>query len=154
MKGVINTGPLIKLAQIKRLNLLIELYDELVAPLKVKEELKYPIEAVNFLNEKVNLRSVDKNLAKKWSKKLKIEEADVEVFLVYKDTNADEMIFANKKAEKRIGKYGYVRDIIYIKNLAEEKGIFTRQDSKSYLEDLKRIKYRPKDVEKELKKYS
>lgn len=89
MRAVINTGPLIKLAQIKRLELLKELYEEIYAPQKVKDELRFPVEATDFLNKNIKIWSVTKEDVIELSRKLDVEEGESEVFILYRDIVAD-----------------------------------------------------------------
>lgn len=151
MKVVTNTGPLIKLTEIGRLNLLTKLYDKLYAPVCVKRELLYPDAAVKFLANHVDVREVVPSA--ELIDALGLEGCDIEVYLLYRDVVADEMLFANRDAKRKLGNYGKTRDVIELKNLAEEMGLFSREDSKTFLLDLKRIQYMPHDVDKELRKY-
>ena len=143
---------MIKLAEIDKLGILTKLYDTLYAPTCVKRELHFPSAAVKFLSEHVEVRDVSP-LTPPPKYVSGVETCDMDVYLVYCDVDADEMLFADRRAKNRLGNLGKARDIIELKDLAEKKGVFNRQDSKNFLQALKEIKYRPHVVDAELRNY-
>jgi predicted nucleic acid-binding protein len=153
MRVVVDTSPYIILCKIDRLRLLQQLYDVIYSTGGVKQELLFPEKAVNFLNDNCTIIDVDDVERCRLSSELNLDGAEVEVFMAYLQLHADEMLFANKRAKQRIGKSGNVRDVIELKDLAEESGVYTRRDSKEFLEALKALGYRQKAVEKELDAY-
>jgi len=148
MKAVTDTGPLIILAKMDRLSLLMQLYGRLYAPTCVKKELIFPQKAIDFLDTYVEVRDVYPD--HQFVEAIGIEGCDIGVYSLYREIGADEMLFVNKKAEYRLGRYGKVRDVMNLKDIAEEKGVFSKDDSRAFLTDLKNLGYKPRLVDKEL----
>lgn len=75
------------------------------------------------------------------------DRADVEVFVTYKFfTKTDEMLFANKGAKESLSKYGRVRELFELYELAEKHGLFTRRDTIKFIDDLIKVNYRASDL--------
>ncbi len=150
MKAIVDSSALIWLNKINRLELLKNLYDKLIAPPGVFDELIYPLEVLKFANRfvsKLDIRGVENKyhkLVNEYMTKFKwYEMADVEVFVTYKFfSKADEMVFANKDAKERLGRYGKVRELAELYELAELRRVFNRKDSVKFLNDLINIGYR------------
>jgi len=81
--------------------------------------------------------------------------ADIEVLITHKFySDADEMLFANKEAEVKLGRHGQVRDIANLYEIAEEKGMFARKDSLKYLNELLAVNFRRPYVQELIRKLS
>ena len=158
MRCVVDTSAVSWLGRIERLDLFREIYKTIYAPERVLEELEphkstkefvsRNIIPITFNSEKEQRRFY--SLVRRWSKKVSLEDiADIQVFIGYKFfTDADEALYANKEAEAKLSRYGNVRDIYSLYELAEERRIFTRKDSISYLESLLTLEppYQPKII--------
>lgn len=143
MDCVIDTSAVSWIERIGRLDLLGQVYKKIYAPSKVIEELYNHIPTQKFIEERIDIvdfknekgkRRFDK-LVKRWSRKIDFKDiADIEVFIAYKFfTDADEAVYANKNAEYKLSKYGRIRDIANIYELAQDKGIFNANESINYL---------------------
>ena len=161
MKCVINTSPPSWLEKVGRLELLAQVYSEIYAPPLVLKQLEshYPTKEFIKSNVKpiifseIELKKFNK-LVDRWFRKLNLDDkGEVEVFVAYKYfLDVDEMLFANKDAEGKFRDHGKVRDILSIYELAEAKGLFTREDSYRYLESFLELNppYRPSVVKRHL----
>ncbi|HIH51144.1 MAG TPA: hypothetical protein HA282_02255 [Nanoarchaeota archaeon] len=157
MKCVIDTSPPSWLEKVGRLELLTQIYSEIYAPPLVLKQLEshYPTREFIKSNVKpiifseIELKKFNK-LVDRWFRKLNLDDkGEVEVFVAYRYfLDVEEMLFANKGAERAFRELGRVRDIYMIYELAEERGIFTRKDSIEYLESLLNSNppYRSKEV--------
>jgi predicted nucleic acid-binding protein len=152
MKVVSNTSPVIWLDKIGRLDLLRDLYDTIyTSPGTLSEIVTFPQVDQTFVQNNFFVpqaviqekRRFDK-LVRRWCRKLKLGDvADIEVLITQKFyCDADEMLFANKEAEFKLGKHGQVRDIANLYEIAEEKGVFERKDSLKYLNELLAANFR------------
>lgn len=148
------------LAKLGYLHLLKTLYENIYAPpgvyrqckdnkyfIEIKENILQPIKL-----EKFNLKRFYK-LARRWYRKLKLDDiVDAEVFIAHNFYDyGDEMLFANKDAEYKLGKYGNIRDIMFLYRLAEDYKIFNRNDSIKYLNSLIEIGFRTKIIKEHLR---
>lgn len=52
------------------------------------------------------------------------------------------MLFANKDAKERLKRYGRVRELVELYELAEQKKVFNRKDSLNFIDDLLKVGYR------------
>jgi predicted nucleic acid-binding protein len=154
MKAVVDTSAIIWLNKIDRLDLLQEIYDKLIAPPAVFDELRYPVEVLKFANRhiaKLDLSEIERkyeNLVRKYMSRFRwSDRADIEVFVTYKFfTKTDEMLFANKGAKESLSKYGHVRELFELYQLAEKYGLFTRRDTIRFIDDLIKVNYRVPDL--------
>lgn len=150
MKAVVDTSVIIWLNKINRLELLSKLYDKLIAPPTVFDELRYPAEALKFANRyivKLDLSEIEQkyeNLVRKYMTGFKWkDQTDIEVFVTYKFfSKTDEMLFANKGAKEKLSQYGNVRELAELYQLAENLKVFTRKDSLKFIDDLIKLEYR------------
>jgi hypothetical protein len=152
MKAVLDTSPVIWLNKINSLDLLAQTYEGIYTTPEVKREIKtFPAISLDFidqLNIPSDLMTDEKRfnkLVRRWMRKLKLQDrADIEVLIAYKffAGDADEMLFANKDAEFKLGPYGSVRDLANFYEVAESRSIFSRADSITYLEKLAHEGYR------------
>lgn len=162
MKVVCNTSPIIWLRRVGRLDLLPKLYETIYTTPKVLEELTTFRVNEEFVRQYLQIPpavtgdlSRFHRLVKRSKRKLDLRDvADVEVFVTYSTfTDAEEMLFANKGAETKIGSRSIagrtvrVRDISHLYVIAEEKKVFDREASINYLESLLRINYRRPYIE-------
>ncbi len=159
MKCVINTSPPSWIEKIGRLELLTQIYSEIYAPPLVLKQLEPHNPTREFLRNnikpiifsEIELEKFNK-LVDRWFNKLRLNDrGEVEVFVAYKYfLNVDEMLFANKDAERKFKEYGNTRDISSLYELAESKGLYTKEDSRRFLEDLLNLvpPYRPKVIKK------
>ncbi len=164
MECVIDTSSLSWLAGIGHLGLLERVYDLIIAPPGVLTQLKDHYQTKEFIQRKVTpLRFEEEReqrrfyrLSRRWKKKVDIEDiVDAEVFVAYRFfTEANEALYANKDAARRFSAYGRVRDIANLHEIAEKKGLFTREESIQYLHSLLQTKppYRQKYVTQVLTK--
>jgi len=145
MKCVTNTPPFVWLNRIGMLDLVFDVYDTVYTTPEVKKELGYFAVPSPLIDALVIPPEVGANprrfnrLVRRWKRKLSLDDlADVEVFVSYRQfSDADEMLFANKEAEHKFSVAGgKVRDIANLFEPAEEKGLFTREDSLRYLNAL------------------
>ena len=164
MKVVSNTSPVIWLNKIGRLSLISAVYDTVyTSPGTLNEISTFPQVDKEYIQSNFVIppavtqekRRFDK-LVRRWSRKLKLGDvADIEVLithLFYSD--ADEMLFANKEAEAKLGMHGPVRDIANLYEIAEEKGVFERKESLKYLNELLAVNFRRQYVQELIRKLS
>lgn len=154
MKAVVDTSAVIWLNKINRLELLTKLYGKLIAPPAVFDELRYPVEVLKFANRyiaKLDLSDIEQKYEKLVGKYMSefgwSDRADIEVFVTYRFfTKTDEMLFANKGAKERLSRYGQVRELFELYELAEKRGLFGRKDSIKFINDLMKVNYRVPDL--------
>ncbi len=151
MKCVLDTSPIVWLSKAGRLDLVSKVYDALYTSPSVKHELNAFSLPSDFIDELIIPNEIEEEpnrfnrLVRRWKRKLDLQDtADVEVYVTYAlYSNADEMLFANKEAEQKLKRRGAkVRDIADLYELAEERGIFSRDDSFEYLTTLLKIEFR------------
>lgn len=156
---IIDTSAISWMERIGKLDLLSQIYTGIYAPQGVLEQLKSHRPTLNFVKSYVKPvyfrndkeRKNFEKLIKRWSKKVELDDiVDLQVFISYKFfTNTNEVLYANKGAEENFSRYlesnEKIRDICQLYEIAEEKSIFTRDDSIAYLEAFLRIDrpYRP-----------
>lgn len=158
MKTVVDTSAILGLYGIGRLELLNNLYDKLISPPGVFAQILYPKEVAEFMQkhvsnvwkENIDMYNFDSLIGKyrkelNWEGKKK-DPIDLQVYVTYVLTNADEMLFANKGAKNRFGKHGNVRELADLYRLAEEKRLFNREKSISFIEALIESGYRADDL--------
>jgi len=152
---VTNTSPISWLERVGRLDLLISVYDEIYAPPLVFNQLEPHYPTRDFVSQYLGPVVLSgrettrfSELVDKWFHRLNLDDkGEIEVFVAYRYfLDVDEMLFANKDAERTFRHYGNVRDIVDLYKLAERKNIFSREDSKQYIDDLLRFGYRRKDL--------
>lgn len=145
MKAVVDTSAVIWLNKINRLELLTKLYGKLIATPAVFDELRYPVEVLKFANRYI--AKLDLLVGKYMSEFGWSDRADIEVFVTYRFfTKTDEMLFANKGAKERLSRYGQVRELFELYELAEKRGLFGRKDSIKFINDLMKVNYRVPDL--------
>src|SRR3989344_4075413 len=158
MEYVIDTSSLSWIERIGKLDLLIQLYESIYAPPGVYRELSTHIPTKKFVEEHVKpitfrdekeRRKFDR-LVKRWTKKVDLEDVtDIQVFVGYRYfSEANEALYANKRAEDKLIRYGNVRDIGRLFELAEAQNLFTRADTREFLECFLKLNcpYRPKYI--------
>lgn len=154
MKAVVDTSAVIWLNKINRLELLTKLYGKLIAPPAVFDELRYPVEVLKFANRyivKLDLSGIEQKYEKLVGKYMSefgwSDRADIEVFVTYRFfTKTDGMLFANKGAKEMLGRYGQVRELFELYELAEKRGLFGRKYSIKFINDLMKVNYRVPDL--------
>lgn len=157
MRCVTDTGPSVWLDKVGYLDVLPDLYDIIFVPESVFRELSnlnkkhyFKDEALNFVEKNFTSIKLDKDekrrshrLAKRWTRKYDADETDAQVFIAYRDyVRADEMLFANKGAERIFGHHGNARDIIKLYELAQKVGLWKREESATYVQKLIEVNYR------------
>ncbi|MEK6861956.1 MAG: hypothetical protein AABY07_08375 [Nanoarchaeota archaeon] len=149
---VVNTSPFIFLDKFGKLEALLELYKEIYSSEGVRSEIKFPQRVVEFFDKFVVTRAVkDLELDTKLSTRFKrFKLGERESYILYKEINADELLFANTYAESLARKLGArVRDISEIPDLDNENKIFLDQQSIcDYYLSLWVAGYRPKHLRK------
>ncbi len=157
MRCVMDTGPAVWLSKVGYLDILPNLYEDVFVPEGVFRELSYlnkmhyfRSEALDLVKGSFTLIKLDRNekrrfhrLAKRWAIKYNMAEADAQVFIAYRDfVKADEMLFANRGAERIFGQHGNARDILMLYELAQETGLWKTKESMKYVQKLVEANYR------------
>ena len=151
MKCVIDTSPVIWLRKIGMEDLPFQIYETCYTTPSVNKELRRLQVSDAYIDKLVVPESVRREakrfdkLTRRWKRRFESEDtADVEVFVTYKFySDAGEMLFANKDAQEKIRRRkGIVRDLSHIFELAEEREIFSREQSKHYLQKLLSVEFR------------
>ncbi len=161
MKCVADTSAISWLGRADYLWLLKEIYEGVYSPQVVFDQLKSHKQAKEFVEnelEKIVLSEEGekkfKLLSDKWQTWTGTKDrGDIEVFVTHHFfLYVDEMLFANKDAERKFKKYGKVRDISSLYELAEARGVFTKDDSQKFLESFLELNppYRPDVIKKHL----
>lgn len=143
MECVIDSSSLSWLEQTRHLDLLLRVYERIIASPGVLRQLESHYPTREFIEEHVTpLRLKERKtvrrlqrLSRRWQRKTGIQDiVDAEVFVAYRYfTEANEALYANKGAEEIFSHYGTIRDIAKLYELAESQGIFSRDDSIAYL---------------------
>lgn len=157
MRCVTDTGPSVWLDKIGYLGVLPNLYDVIFVPEGVFRELSYlnkkhyfRNEALDFVRRSFTPIKLNRNeqrrssrLAKRWARKYDADETDAHVFVAYRDyVRADEMLFANKGAERIFGRHGNSRDILKLYELAQRIGLWKQEECVAYVHKLIGANYR------------
>jgi len=151
MKCVVDTSPIAWLKKIGMEDILFDIYGTCYTTPSVNEELRDFSVPEAYIGKLVIPNRVRdeaqrfNKLTRRWKRRLELEDtADVEVFITYNFySDADEMLFANKDAQSRIRQRGgKVRDLSHLFELAEKHQIFSRAQSKEYLQKLLSAEFR------------
>jgi len=106
VKIVLDTGPIISLAVIDRLDIFAELFDEIFIPVAVRDELR----ACNHFRFHPDIASFLKNRVKKIKSLnelvLILGKGESESILLYKELNADFLVIDDKKARLIAEEFG------------------------------------------------
>jgi hypothetical protein len=153
MECVIDTSAVSWMGRIGELELLAKVYNRILAPPGVFEQLEshyateefvsQHIKPVRFFNEKEKRRF--QRLLRRWKKKVPLVEdpVDIQVFIAHRFfTDTNEALYANSGAERNFKPYGNVRDIIYLFVPAENEKIFSKKDTLEFLDKFYQNKYR------------
>ena len=155
MKCVVDTSAVSWLVRIGYESLLKEIYDGILAPQIVFDQLKPHHQTKEFVeNDLEKIVSLEEDARKfeiildKWQKWCGLRDrGDIEVFVAYCFfSDADEVLFANEGAINVFSVYGGVRDIVSLYRHAEQKSIFERNDTITYLKTLLNNNYRTKYI--------
>lgn len=159
MECVIDNSAISWLSKINYLYLLKEVYDKIYASPGVYKQCEQNYYFEELKSNILTLITVDNwkrfyKLSRRWRRKLNLDDiVDVEAFVAHYHYNyGKELLFANKDALYKFGKYCKVRDIYQLYKLAEDKHIFSREDSISYIEILREKGYDTIFIRNELKK--
>jgi len=160
-----DAGPPVWLDKIGYLNILPYLYDIIFIPESVLRELRnlnkkryFRDEALNFVKRNFTPIELDRDekrrsrrLVKRWARKYDADETDAQVFIAYRDyVRADDMLFANKGAERIFGRHGSARDIIKLYELAQRVGLWKQEESAAYVQKLIEANYRTPNAKRVL----
>ena len=148
-KVVVNTTPLIALSHVGRLDILKELYGEIIIPEAVYRELSAKEDSIckNMVNKSLDWIRIDsiKNQMAKAMYKTQLHDGEVEVMILSKEIEADVVIIDDANAKKhakylqlpvtgtlgvliKAKKEGYVGELKPILYQMVEKGIYVSQE--------------------------
>ena len=130
-KVVVNTTPLISLANVSQLDILKKLYDEIMVPPAVIDEIKSQ-PAKSIVSESKWIRVIP--LSQEEDKGLfraKLHSGEVEVMLLAKEQNADLVIMDDNAAKKTAKFMGL--------NVTGTLGVLIRAKSEGYIREVKPI---------------
>lgn len=149
MKIICNTGPLIALSHISKLDLLISVFSEVIIPIKVYEEFTF--KSYILLPDFVRVKKVEK--IDPFLKK-ELDKGEAEVLSLAIDEKPDYVLIDEKKGRK-IAELYYSLPILGTAGLlliAKKKGFV--KEIKSFLQEIKNQGYFISDsiVEQTLKK--
>ncbi len=153
---VVNTAPFIHLARAGRLEVLLDVYKEVYSPTGVEEELLFPAQARSFLETYVKVKATTNKAAEEElaRKQRKLGKGEIQSYILYREIEADELLFANTKAQRILSGLGAkVRDLIHLPGLDRDSKIFIhQQEIDKYHLDLWNANYQTKELEGELRR--
>jgi predicted nucleic acid-binding protein len=136
-KVVVNTTPLIALSHVDQLDILKEMYGEVVIPEAVYKELSAKPEsvckiAVDHSLDWIQIRGIHNQLAKSMYK-TQLHEGEVEVMILAQEINADVVIIDDANAKKHAKYLGLP--------VTGTLGVLIKAKQQRYLQELKPILY-------------
>lgn len=145
-KVIVNSTPLITLSKLRHLNLLRELYEEIIIPVAVKEEVtvKDDLASQDVLDNLDWIKVVDCPVADRNIFSSKLHAGEIEVLILAQNLQADLIIVDDKPARKAATFLGFeITGTVGVLVKAKKRELI--KTVKPFIESMKEIEIRLSD---------